>query len=196
MGFVNREDIPLTNGQQAIVAELRPEDGQSALALFREIAEEKVFLLTDPDEIQIQSREERRFLQNIRNSENSVALGAWVDGILAGTLTLLGPGRRKQAHVASLGMAVRKSFRRLGVGRALLKEGVKWAQKHPILSVIQLSAFATNKGALSLYHSLGFTLDGKRPASFRIADVLVEEVLMSLWVGDGSPPPTSFNGLH
>jgi len=109
-----------------------------------------------------------------------VMLVAEDDGKIVGDLTLraISP-RRALEHVASLGMSVRASHRRRGIGRALLAEGIAWAKKAGITR-LELFVFADNAPAIALYEAVGFQQEGRRKHFIRFGDTYVDDLVMAL----------------
>lgn len=73
-------------------------------------------------------------------------------------------------------VAVAERVRRKGVGRALCRAAMEWAQGRAA-EVIELEVRASSMGALALYRSLGFRETGVRRGYYR--DPMEDAVLMS-----------------
>ena len=73
-------------------------------------------------------------------------------------------------------VAVAERVRREGVGRALCRAAMEWAQSRAA-EVIELEVRASSMGSLALYRSLGFAEMGVRRRYYR--DPLEDAVLMS-----------------
>jgi putative acetyltransferase len=115
-------------------------------------------------------------------SERALMLLALGDGQIVGELSLkaISP-RRAIAHVATLGMSVRASWRRKGVGRELLSAALEWAPSAGIKRV-ELYVYARNEGAIKLYESLGFTHEGRRKGFIREGDAYLDDLVMAKWL--------------
>ncbi|MFI7533669.1 GNAT family N-acetyltransferase [Streptosporangium sp. NPDC049376] len=91
-----------------------------------------------------------------------------VDGdLVLGTANMYanrpGPGD----HIASGSLMVAGEARGLGVGRALVTDMITWARQQGF-AAIQFNAVAdSNRSAIHLYESLGFTTLGTAPGAFR-----------------------------
>lgn len=72
-------------------------------------------------------------------------------------------------------IAVAKTARRLGVGRALCVRVVEWSQAHGA-HVVELEVRRQSEAARGLYSSLGFIEDGVRRAYYR--DPVEDAILM------------------
>ncbi|KTD49492.1 GNAT family acetyltransferase [Legionella rubrilucens] len=71
------------------------------------------------------------------------------------------------AHIGSLGIGVRKAYRGMGVGKALLAEALRQAREKG-LTRIELTVREHNKAALALYHHVGFVIEGIHKNAVRI----------------------------
>ena len=78
----------------------------------------------------------------------------------------------------TLGMAVRREFWGLGLGRALLDSLLLWADTHGIVRVA-LEVVETNTTAIRLYESLGFEHEGRLRARRKHGDVYLDDYMMS-----------------
>lgn len=94
----------------------------------------------------------------------SLALGAFMDQDLVGTVTLEFSAKPKTAHKAHLiGMYTRESSRGLGIGRALVHAALQEASARPGVQVVTLTVTEGNAPAVSLYQSVGFQAFGVEP---------------------------------
>ena len=90
---------------------------------------------------------------------------------LVGALTCEREPRLKVKHIGHLiGMMVADTHRGRGIGRALLVAAVARLKATPGLAQITLSVTATNRGAIGLYESQGFTRYGSLPDAIRLPD--------------------------
>lgn len=91
-----------------------------------------------------------------------VLLGAWDDGILAATVTLLLDCPPNQPHRAEIAkMMTRLGYRGRGLASALMQEAERLASARG-KSLLVLDT-ASEGGAAALYERLGFTLTGLIP---------------------------------
>src|SRR5205823_8716280 len=81
-------------------------------------------------------------------------------------------------HVATLGMAVDKTWRRRGVGVALMAAGMRWARSAGIEKVT-LEVYPTNEAAVALYRKFGFTEEGRLDRQSRKTYGYEDELIMS-----------------
>jgi len=97
---------------------------------------------------------------------------------LIGFLALLGQPIRRIAHRASLVIGILKDYQGKGIGRQLLMAGEANALAHGI-NRLELTVMTTNKRALWLYGSLGFTVEGIRHRAMWVGGQWVDEFYMS-----------------
>jgi putative acetyltransferase len=83
----------------------------------------------------------------------------------------------RRRHAATLGMAVKSSARRQGVGSALLTAGIDLAERWLAVRRIELEVYTDNEPAIALYKKFGFAVEGTlRQYAFRdgkLVDVYV-----------------------
>lgn len=65
-------------------------------------------------------------------------------------------------HSASVGIMVHADYQGKGIGTALLKKVIDLADNWLMLVRVELTAFVENEGAVKLYQSLGFQIEGTR----------------------------------
>ena len=108
----------------------------------------------------------------------SAAFGAFRDSELVGIAGLLIREGRKEAHKGLLvGMYVRPSARKAGVGRRLVETIVEFARHR--VELIQLSVVSDNEPARRLYERLGFVEYGIEKKALKQDDLYYDEVLMA-----------------
>jgi RimJ/RimL family protein N-acetyltransferase len=104
---------------------------------------------------------------------------AEVDGKVIGNSEI---GRRiggYEDHVGSIGIAIKKGFRGVGIGtemmNALIKKG-----RGMNLKVLTLTAFRNNKRAIHVYEKLGFEKTGRIPMKFHKDGKYIDELILTL----------------
>jgi ribosomal protein S18 acetylase RimI-like enzyme len=84
-------------------------------------------------------------------------------------------------HCGTLGMGVRKGFRRLGIGRRLIERTIAEA-KAMGLERIELEVFASNMPAIRLYERTGFVVEGVKKRGRKLDGEYDDLVQMALFV--------------
>ena len=77
-----------------------------------------------------------------------------------------GPG----SHVATASYMVADAARARGVGRALVEDSLAWAREAGYAAMQFNAVVETNRGAVRLYESLGFTIIGTVPRAHEMPD--------------------------
>jgi len=77
-----------------------------------------------------------------------------------------GPG----SHVATASYMVTDAARGRGVGRALVEDSLAWARESGFAAMQFNAVVETNRGAVRLYESLGFTIVGTVPRAHEMPD--------------------------
>jgi ribosomal protein S18 acetylase RimI-like enzyme len=103
--------------------------------------------------------------------------GAWIDGELAGIISVGQEQDIKHRHQGTIGaFYVRPAFRGRGVGDALMKAALEEAAKR--VEHVTLTVTASNAGAVRLYERNGFMTVGRLVASIRVDGVDHDEISM------------------
>jgi RimJ/RimL family protein N-acetyltransferase len=148
-----------------------PDDAAAVLAhVHALLAEPCVCVTRAPDEFVVTLDEERKLLAEYGSSDRSLFLIAEASDSkeVAGMLMLNGNDRRSLRHWAELVISVAKSWRRRGVGEALIRHAIEHARAGGVLTRLELNVFASNATAIRLYERMGFVHEGcRRRAVFK-----------------------------
>ncbi len=113
-------------------------------------------------------RPESAAAQRLAETSSTRFWGAFVDGVLAGTVGLDFDQRLKARHKAMvIGMFVAPEFTRRGIARALIATLVRDARASQIELLI-LTVTDGNHGAQQLYLDTGFVSFGIEPRAIRV----------------------------
>ena len=111
----------------------------------------------------------------------SIAFGAFIEGDLAGTVTIEFAAKPKTRHKAHLiGMFVSEALRGQGAGRALVQAALDAAASRPEVRVVTLTVTEGNAAAIGLYESCGFRTFGIEPMAIATPDGFKSKVHMWL----------------
>ena len=169
--------IKLKNGKEAKLRYPKFEDWKDLLNHVNSLVEENALILIDK---KVSKKEELEWitkqLKKIETNQ-SVALVAEVDGKVVGMCDVE-KLKYKKKHVGSLGIAIRKEYRGLGIGYNLMKTTIELAKKELKLKIITLSVFENNKIALKLYKQLGFKVCGRCPKFLKHKGKFWDELIM------------------
>lgn len=143
----------------ADVRRARPDDVEGILDLFEDVAAERKWIATEPGFDRDRKRE--RVLASMGRPRQTPCWIACDGALVAGNLSVFEDSGGEQA----LGMMVRASHRRRGIGRALLLRCLAWAREHQI-GTLSLEVFPHNAPALALYREMGFLEIERRERAF------------------------------
>jgi RimJ/RimL family protein N-acetyltransferase len=168
--------VRLRDGREAVVRSAVPADARRLRRLIDAVAAEpEVPLLREPGSLS--ERELRRRIGDGAAAAGELLLIAEADRELAGSVHLQQDERRASAHVFVVGINVARSFRRLGLGTALLDAGGEWVRSRGGRK-LTLSVFPHNEAAIRFYEANGFIREGLRRDQFVRAGRHIDEVLM------------------
>ena len=124
--------------------------------------------------------DERRYLKALRRYPHAAVFVAEDgEGEIVARLSLSRDQHPSSAHVADLGLMVASSWRRQGIGRALLETAVEWAKGVGVRK-IELHVFPHNEAAIKLYEEFGFEREGFRKEHYRRSSgEYVDAILMA-----------------
>jgi RimJ/RimL family protein N-acetyltransferase len=110
--------------------------------------------------------EERRYLRALRRHPDAAVFVAEAPEGVVARLSVARDPHPGSSHVADLGLMVAEAHRREGIGIALLRRAVRWAQAAEI-EKLELHVFPHNRPAIALYESFGFRREGYRRRHYR-----------------------------
>ena len=153
--LINGKTLLLRNGTEA--------DAKEVADVFQQTHEETDFLLSYPDEINLNSEQEAAFLKRKTENEHEIEIVAFVDGIVAGMAGIEKIGNvYKVKHRAEFGICVLKKYWGMGIGRALMNACIECARRAGYIQ-LEILTESDNERAFELYKSAGFVEYGRNP---------------------------------
>lgn len=160
-----------------VIRRAEPSDAAQLVTLAEAVGRENGGWLLSTDTWRT-AAEERRYLKAVRRHADAVVFVA-VDGDeVVARLSIARDPHPSSRHVADLGLLVRASHRRRGIGRTLLEQAVEWARSAGVRK-LELHVFPWNEPAIGLYETFGFEREGFRKAHYRRGDEFVDAILMA-----------------
>ncbi|MFH1685413.1 MAG: GNAT family protein [Candidatus Micrarchaeota archaeon] len=150
------DKLILDDGRVALISFVKKDDSTAEyLRFINRLIDEKTNILADK-KFNLKQEEEWKKMQ-IENQKKRIGytLVARISGKIAGT-SGANLGKFKEKGNASLGIAIAKEFRGIGLGEALLRLNIRKARKIYNPKNIVLTVFSTNKIAHNLYSKVGF----------------------------------------
>ena len=160
----------LPDGRQVFLRFPDPERHAATLINFlKTVCDETDFLSQAPDEVTFTEEEEKEFLKKINADPKSLMILAEVNGELAGNCSLTIGEKRRNAHRATMGIALYEKYWGLGIGKLLVQAVIDTARQKGI-DYLELEVVADNARAIDLYERMGFETIGCLPDAIRWED--------------------------
>ncbi len=171
MNFAKKEII-CKNGTAALFRSPCGADAAAMLSFLKDVAGETDFLLRSPSECMGMDaiETERSYLENTAASTDNLMILCEYRGEIAGNCHIQFHKKRKIAHRASIGIALRKQYWNLGIGTMLMTELIKAAKAYGGIRQIELDFIEGNSRARALYEKMGFRIVGLLPDAIRQPD--------------------------
>ena len=163
--------IILKDGKTAILKTPCIEDAEKMLNYIKQSCGETDFLARYPEEWDGMTVEsEEHWVNNIRNSQNTLAIACYINDEIAGNCEISFRGGIKTSHRATVAIAILKEYWNLGIGSAMFKELILAAENRTEIQIIELEFIEGNDLAKALYEKYGFKIVGERPNAFKLKD--------------------------
>lgn len=156
------------DGRKLLLRNTCGADAAEVLSHLKQTSSETDYMLRYSDEIRMSEEAERAFLSETEQSGGALNLGAFLDGVFAGSAGLTPVFCcDKCGHRAEFGLSVKKEFWNMGIGSALLCACLSAARKAGYQQV-ELEVVSDNTPAIALYEKFGFQTYGKLEQGFRL----------------------------
>lgn len=163
-----------------LIREATATDAEQIISHVERIAAEPNRMIARaPGEFQYTPEQERQILAEHAAAENSIYLVAEVENRIIGVLNCKGGMRQATRQTASIGISVDAQWRGQGIGTALMRRLLEWAQSSAVLHRIELEVYAHNATAIRLYQKFGFVEEGRRREAYFLNEGFVDGVLMA-----------------
>lgn len=113
----------------------------------------------EPGEAYINEAGFKKLIHEDTDRPSNVFLVAEAGGRIAGFSRCEGNVLKRSAHKVEFGVCVLKEFWGFGIGKNLLNESIRWADKNGIKKMT-LCVLETNENAIKLYKAAGFEMEG------------------------------------
>lgn len=170
--------VTLRDGRAALLRYVEPADAEALIAHVNAVGSEGVHIMTE--KLRQTPEQEEQMIRDF-DRESTLFLVALIDGRLVASADVHRGRQTKNAHTASLGIAVGRTARGVGLGKAMLEDAIRWAGSVGVRK-LTLEVFATNTSAISLYRSLGFVEEARRKGQVVLNGQPVDELFMALWL--------------
>ncbi len=162
----------LNNGKKACIRTRTLEDADKVMKCVEAtFANDRFFLMTIEEIREHQTIEkytERTKLYN--EDENKLLLIVDIDGEIVSVSNVECGEKKRNQHVGQIGLSIRKEYRGLGLGTAIMKTMIDWATAHPVIEKLALGVWSANEPAIGLYKKMGFVEEGRKVCEVKYAD--------------------------
>ncbi len=165
---------------------VRTSDAAALCSFKRVVLTETEFLLQGREDWVDDVAAERGLIDAFLQHSRSILLVAVeqtaAGAAIVGMCSVVGGPYVRNAHVGQLGMAVRRSHWRTGIGRGLLQTCLRWCGAPGRLRKVTLQVHVDNAPARRLYESSGFIVEGHLHGEAIINGKLVDLLTMGRFV--------------
>ncbi len=170
--------ITLKDGTTAILKTPEIEDAEMLLNSIKTASNETEFLsriIEDWETVTVES--EKKFINNVRESRNTLFIACYTDGVIAGNCDITFKTGSKTSHIATVGIALQKKYWNIGIGSAMFNELMKAAEEHKGTEIVDLEMIEGNNRAKALYEKFGFEVISVKPKIFKLKDGTYQNVI-------------------
>jgi RimJ/RimL family protein N-acetyltransferase len=189
MSRLDPRTVRLTDGSVVRLRSPMEDDAQTLIDYLAVVREQTENLMVGPSDPLPTLEWERDWIRSHLDRPRSLQVMAEADGRMVGLSSVHADQRYRASHRGEIGISVLAAWCGRGLGTVLMRELIDWAGRCDGLDVLRLGVFADNPRAIRLYEKVGFARDGQRRWNARRGPGrYVDEIVMSLWVGQGDPP--------
>ncbi|NTV91337.1 MAG: GNAT family N-acetyltransferase, partial [Clostridiales bacterium] len=121
------------------------------------------------------------FIESLGDSDHMLVAVIKEDGVekVIGAISLNVYKNLRANHCASVGIMVHRDYQGMGVGTALFRKVLDLADNWLMLIRVELTVYTENSGAVRLYRSLGFEIEGIKRFSAKRYGRYADEYIMA-----------------
>ena len=178
------KEFTLKNGLKVILKSPEISDAPKMVDCIIEVTKTTDYLNGLPEDYQKyldDMKKEEAFLEGINSSDDSYMIAVFYQDIIIGSCALNFGTMIKTKHRGTIGIAIRKEYRGLGLGSILFDEIINIAKNRESATQLELGVIKDNIIAKKLYISKGFVKTGDVPRALRLQDgTYLDEEMMVL----------------
>lgn len=172
------QEVRMKNGNIYIIRRVKATDAKKMVEYANLISAESDFLSFGRDEFVTSL--EKDFLEDVLERKNYLFIIAEAEGGVIGNLSYEGGKQPRISHTGEFAVSVLKTYWGNGVGTKLIKYLIEWSRKSGVIRKINLRVRNDNLGAIHVYKSLGFTVEGVVTRDFLINSKFYDTICMGL----------------
>lgn len=160
------------------VRQIKVDDAEKYMELYRKLDEETNFRLYEPNERKISLSDQKKEIEALSKSKNSIIIVAEDGDELVGYLSAFGRSQSRIKHIVTIGIAILQSHVGKGIGTMLFQEVEAWAKEHN-KHRLELTVMENNPSAYGLYRKMGFEIEGLKRDSLLVDGEYINDIYMS-----------------
>lgn len=172
MLFKKQKDLERS---EYLIRKADPSDARGIIQCMQSVMDERIYLVGEYYLLTERGEQDR-----IRSMED-LTLVCDRYGEIVGVLTIQRGMYKKNRHTANLGIAIKSTHRRKGIGTRLIQESINWCRSQGIQK-LNLEVFSSNTSAIAAYEKVGFMIEGYRRGQFIINGEPVDDVFMTYYL--------------
>lgn len=174
-------EYKLKNGKTIVIRKPVIEDAKAIINVISTADSETKFLARNPGEFCITEEEEKVFINNILNDDDTEWFIVDYEGNIIGQCSVgLVKKYERYRHRAEVTFVILKDYCGMGIGGKLMQQCIDWCMNKGITQM-ELSVIADNLHAINMYKSFGFKEMGTIPNAIHYPNgTFADEKLMVL----------------
>ncbi|RBP04464.1 GNAT family N-acetyltransferase [Rossellomorea aquimaris] len=166
------------------IRNVRVDDAEILLEIERSVISEGEYFIVVAEELEKKPvQEEKERIQRRLDNDKETLIVAEVNGVVVGSIEFRSQTTKRLSHTGSVSMSISKNYRDMGIGKALLKALLDWAEENPLIEKVSLGVLSTNQRAISLYKQMGFLEEGRLMKEYKLSHgKYIDDVLMYKFV--------------
>lgn len=185
MAVIEAKTVLLKNGKEVCIRTRAPKDTEKVLDFLESVFSDDVFFLTTIEEIKEDWSAEKSLERTRLFSEHELKLLliTEIDDQIVSMSDIECGERKRNQHVGKIGLSIRREYRGIGLGTAIMQTMIDWATAHPVIEKLALGVWAKNERAIRLYKKMGFIEEGRKIKGVKYADGAYDDcILMARFV--------------
>ena len=162
-----------------IIKKVMEDDAERVLNYINLVSGESENLTFGINEFNHTVAEEKKTIQAINNSKNSIMLIGEINNQIVAMGNIGGLSKSRIKHRGTLAISVLKEYWNLGIGTKMIGELIKFAKSHCI-EVVDLEVRTDNVYAVRMYKKAGFEIIGVYKKYFKINEEYYNAYIMTL----------------
>jgi len=163
-----------------VIREVEVKDAKALIAHSNLVAQETNFLAREVGELDISVEDEEKLIKRWKASPNTNFLVCEIDDEIVASCIISGrQGRKRLAHVVTLGISVNKEYWGNGIATKMMKAQFDFC-RHNNIKKVNLEVMVNNDKAKALYEKLGFEVEGIERMAICIDGEYIDNYYMGL----------------